>query len=121
MATQNDDLDLQTFQIYHENEEDVKAAQEKAEQQITQSMVKNKKGKTTQNKNGLFSFSFKNNNSSTKKNNQAPTKVNKKIQPIPKSKNQNKFAINDSTKGVIIGFLILGLFIALDQFGFFKF
>ncbi len=130
MATQNDDLDLQTFQIYHEDEEEVKAAQEKAaaeaEEAANKKGGKGSKGKAQEKKGlaALFSFGKK----EEKKGQAAPTKGNKKVAnppaPVAKPKPVKKAAksgMNDATKGILIGFVILGVFIALDQLGFLKF
>lgn len=129
MATQNDDLDLQTFQIYHEDEEEVKAAQEKAAAEAEEAANKKLgKGKgKAQEKKGLFSFSFGKKESDNKKGQVAPTKGNKKVAPPPPPpkakpvKKPTKSGMNDATKGILIGFVVLGLFIALDQLGFLKF
>ncbi len=126
MATQNDDLDLQTFQIYHEDEEEVKAAQEKAAAEAEEAANKKLgKGKTPEKK-GLFSFSFGKKDAPAKKGQVAPTKGNKKVTPTapPKAKpvkKQSKGGMNDATKGVLIGVVVLGLFIVADQMGLFKF
>ncbi len=126
MATQNDDLDLQTFQIYHEDEEEVKAAQEKAAAEAEEAANKKSGKGKTQEKKGLFSFSF--GKKEVKKGQVAPTKGNKKVPPAPaapKAKAVKKIkassGMNDATKGILIGFVVLGLFIALDQLGFLKF
>lgn len=107
MSDPKDDLDIQTFAMYHEEEAEVEAENQRLEQQrAEEEAAKNKKGKkgAKQAQGGLFS--------------KKPAAPAKKAAPIAKKEpvSQSGGGIPDSVKGLLIGLVIIVLVIVVDQF-----
>lgn len=106
MSDPKDDLDVQTFVMYHEEEEAVEAENQRLEQQkLDEEAAKSKKGKKGAKpaSGGLFS------KKPTPAAKPAPIK---KAQPAAQSSGGG---IPDSVKGLLIGLAIVIIVIAVDQ------
>lgn len=102
--TKNNDLDMQTFQIYQDEETDMTTVMEnQPKQQEQKPKAKGLKG--------MFSFN-------KKKTGEITRKTTKPISASNSGSSNKSSGLPDSVKGLLVGVLLLIIFVVIDKFFF---